>query len=161
MNMSSCPHTEKILDYQCGLLTRQEASELEEHLKSCALCQRELQLESVIEKTLQEELQPGYIEENILTGVRIRKVLVRPRFGLYTLRMVIYAAVAFILGLNIIPVLMRFFTNQYFSVTKYSTWLSNLLGHSLTSTNATIFALGLAAILIIMSSIYSYAYIKK
>ena len=161
MKKNSCQHNEKIVTYCLGLLSEKERKEFENHLQTCSLCQRELQIESGIEKVLGVELEPGFIESKVLTRVRLHQAKDMRSFWLYSLRMAIYGVAAIVLGLIFSSFLLRFPFAQYFDIGKYISSLSGLPGQAMASTYFVFFIIGVGYILIILSSLYSFARLQK
>jgi hypothetical protein len=161
MNMKSCPHTEKILEFRLGLLTGVEAQAFKEHLDTCPICQRELQLESTIEKELSKELNPGFIEEFVHARVQAQRMIDTRSFWLYTVRVAIYGIVAAISGLVLIPLLMKFLLGPDLDVVIDMSNLSRLVMRVMDLTHSPMFIIGFGTILLIASSIYLFAYMRE
>ena len=149
--MKSCQHAEKLVAYRLDLLSREEMKEFDAHLKVCAVCQREFEIESAIEKELSMEFEPGFIESRVLARAQVRKSQDMRSFWLYALRMAIYGVVAMVVGIFFIPFILEFPIGKYLDITRYTSGLSMLT--SLPHTFFLIIAAGY--ILIIISSLYS------
>ncbi len=108
MKKNSCQYTEKIIAYRLGLLAAQEKEEFDRHLAQCAVCQRELQIESAIEQELAVELQPGFIEQRVRAQVQLRQAQRMTPFWLYALRMAVYGIVGCTIGLMVIRYVLTF-----------------------------------------------------
>lgn len=161
MKKSFCQHTEKILGYRLGLLSKAEVQTFEEHLKACAVCTRELQIESTIEKALAVELQPGFIEDYVCARVRVQSTRNMRSFWLYALRMTAYGLVAAILGFSLIPQFIKFLFEEQHYIAISTGALSELITRTSNSATGLFVIMGLGIILIIASSIYSLGYIRK
>jgi hypothetical protein len=161
MNMNSCPHTEKILEFRLGLLTGVKAQAFKEHLDKCPICQRELQLESAIEKELSMELNPGFIEEYVRARVQAQRMTDMRSFWLYTVRVAIYGVVAAISGLVVIPLIMKFLLGLHLDLVIDINNLSRLVMHVTDLTHSPMFIIGFSIILLIASSIYLFAYMRE
>ena len=77
-----------------GLLYGAEKKVFEEHLRSCALCQKEMQVEGALDKVLSARLDPGEIETYILSRVRLLKNIQPKVSWLYVLQIGSYVAAA-------------------------------------------------------------------
>lgn len=161
MNMNSCQYSEKILDYVLGLLPEREKEEFKQHLQSCAVCQRELRLETTIGDELAAELQPGYIEERVHAKLMLRKTF-RARFSwLYALRMAAYGVTAIVLAFVLPPIILRFPFGQHIDVTTYFGNIATSVQHMLPSIQLSFLIVGLGSTFMVASVIYSLAYLRK
>ncbi len=159
--MNSCQHTEKILAYRLGLLTERETREFENHLQMCSVCQLELQIESSIENELSVALQPGFIENQVRARIQLSQAKDMRSFWFYTLRMAIYGVVATVIGLLFTSFILRFPFGKYFDIGKYVSGLSDVASLITTSIHPLLLIIGLGYILIILSTLYSFARIQK
>ncbi len=162
--MNFCQHSSKIIDYVLGLLAENDRTEFEEHLQTCTVCQRELTIETTVEKILSVELEPGYIESKVLARVKLRQAQSMRSLWLYSLRMIVYGVVAGVIGLILTSFILRFpFAKylDYFDIGKYVGSLSGLPGQVMASTSSVFLIIGAGYILIILSSLYSFTRIRK
>jgi hypothetical protein len=151
MNMNSCPHSEKILEFRLGLLTGVEAQAFKEHCVKCPMCQRALQLELAIEKELSMELNPGFIEKYVRARVQAQHMTDMRSFWLYTVRVASYGVVAAISGLVVIPLLVKFLSELRLDpVVRVMDLIPS-----------PILTIGFGIILLIASSIYSLVSIRE
>jgi len=155
--MKSCQHSEKIVAYRLGSLTDKETREFEVHLKTCSACQQELKIESTIEKELSVELQPGFIEGKVLAHIKLYQARDMRSFWLYAFRMIVYGITAIIVGLIFIPLILKFPIDRVFDFIG----LSTLTNQMVTSTNFALLLIGLGYILIFISTLYSFAHIRR
>lgn len=159
--MSSCPYSEKILEYVLDLLPERENEEFTRHLQSCAVCQQELQLETAVSKELAIELQPGYIEERVHAKLVLRETF-RARFSwLYALRMAAYGVTAVVLALVLPPIILRFPLGQQLDVTTYFDSIATIMRRVLPSIQLSFLIVGLGATFMVASIFYSLAYLRK
>lgn len=161
MRMNSCQHTEKLLAYRLGLLTESEAREFEHHLEECPVCQRELKIESAIEGELSVEFQPGFIETRVRAHVQLRQARDMRSFWLYSMRIAIYGVVAIVIGLTLMPFILKFPFAQLFDLSNLISGISQLTSRITIPAYGFLFIIGLGYILTILSSIYSFARIQK
>ncbi len=159
--MNSCQHSEKILEYVLGLLPERENEEFKKHLQSCAVCQRELRVETNIEKELAVELQPGYIEERVHVKLALRQTLRVGFSWLYALRMAAYGVTVMVLALVLPPIILRFPFSQQLDVTTYFDSFATIARRMLPSIQLSFLIVGLGATFMIASVIYSFAYLRK
>ncbi len=155
--MKSCRYSETIVAYRLGLLSGQETREFEAHLAACSVCQQELKIESTIEKELSIELQPGYIEGKVLAHIRLHQARDMRSFWLYAFRMIVYGVTAIIIGFIFIPHILKFPIGRVFDLTG----LSILTSQMVTSTYFAFLIIGLGYILIFISTLYSFARIRR
>lgn len=161
MNMSSCPHSNKVLEYVLDLLPDQEKEVFEKHLQRCAVCQKELRIETAINTELTVELQPGYIEERVHAKLKVRQML-RPRFSwLYALRVAAYSVTAIVLALVLPPLILRFPFGQHVDITTYVNNLAASAQRALPSVQLLFVIAGLGATFMVASVVYSLAYLRK
>jgi hypothetical protein len=73
MKKNYCPQIEELILYRLNLLNSEEHRWIEEHLKTCQKCQREIKIEDEIEKELAIRLDPGAIETKVLRTLRFYK----------------------------------------------------------------------------------------
>lgn len=162
MKMSSCPHSEKILDYRLGLLDRVEKGRFEAHLESCPVCQKELQIESAIDQELSEELKPGAIEHLVIARLRLLK-LTEPATSVYEIiKMGIYAAAFITCGLIVLPLILNFPYTRYLDLNLDLNLLPQV-GHYLNAfITSHLLIIGIVGGLFsISSTIYSLGIIKE
>ena len=158
--MSSCPQAERLVDYCLGELTGKERANFERHLKSCAICQQELQVEMAIQKELSEEFDPGFIESKI--GVRLETWHAQDAwsFGLYAFRMAVCGITAAIAGFVLIPMLVKFLLGFSPNLSQYMQGAAELLGN-LAPGNLFLVVLGFCYIAVFIASMYSLAQIRR
>jgi len=159
--MNSCPHNEKILEYVLDLLPEREKEEFKRHLQNCAVCQQELELETTVGKELAVELQPGYIEERVHAKLVLGETF-RARFSwLYALRMAVYGVTAVVLALVLPPIILHFPFGQHIDVTAYFDSLAMMAHRMLPSIQLSFLIVGLGATFMVVSVVYSLAYLRK
>jgi hypothetical protein len=161
MNMSSCPHSKKILEYVLGLLPEREKEKFKQHLQDCTVCQQELQLETLVGKELAVELLPGYIEERVHARLALRKSF-RARFSLlYALRMAAYGVTAVVIALVLPPLILRFPFGQHIDIATYINGLAAAVRGMLPSVQLSFVIAGLGATFMVASVVYSLAHLRK
>jgi anti-sigma factor RsiW len=158
--MNSCPHAEKIIDYQLQQLTEEEKAEFEAHLRSCEICQQELQVEMAIENDLTAELEPGFIENRIMTRLQLQQARDMRPFWLYSLRMVVYGVTATIVSMILLPVLLKLPLPSGLDLSRYSSGLAGLLGQ-LAPFNTFIVIFGFCYVAVFFASIYTLTQIRR
>jgi hypothetical protein len=158
--MNSCPHAEKIVDYQLQQLTEEEKAEFETHLKSCEICQRELQVEMVIENELSAELKPGFVENRIMARLKLRQARDMRPFWLYSFRMVVYGVTASILSMILLPILLKLPLPLGLDLSKYSSGVAGLLGQ-LAPFNTFFIIFGICYIAVFFASMYTLTQIRR
>jgi hypothetical protein len=159
MKMNFCPHSKNILDYILGTLERNTRHKFEAHLKKCKLCQKELQIESVIAAELAERLQPGEIEDRVLARVRLLKAAKTNSSWLYLFRMAIYTAAAIMLGSVFSPKFAEFFSKQNFgfSINFFQEFIQTLASFD----PSLIFVIMFGIVLVVLSSVFSYVLLSS
>lgn len=158
--MSSCPHAEKILDYRLQQLTEEEKAEFERHLKSCEICQQELQVEMAIENELSAELEPGFIENRIMTRLQLQQARDMRPFWLYSFRMVVYGVTASIVSMILLPILLNLPLPSGLDLSKYSNSVAGLLG-PLAPFNTFFIIFGFCYVVVFFASIYTLTQIRR
>jgi hypothetical protein len=158
--MNSCPQTEKIVHYCLDELAGKEKEFFEIHLRSCEICQRELQVEKVIESELSAEFDPGFIESKIRIRLQLWQAQDARSFWLYAFRMVVYGITAAIAGFVLIPMLVKLLTGSFPNLSQYTHGMADLLGR-LAPGNLFLMVLGFCYIAVFIASIYSLAQIRR
>lgn len=158
--MNSCQQAEKLIDYLLQQLTDEEKREFELHLKSCELCQRELQIENVIENELSTELHPGFIENRIRARLQLRQVRGMRSLWMYVLRMVVYGVTASVVGVVLFPFLLKLPTIASADLSKYTSGVAELLGQ-IAPANTFLIIFGICYIAVLLASMYSLAQIRR
>ncbi len=158
--MNSCQHAEKIVDYRLNQLTEEEKAVFEAHLKSCEICQHELQVEMAIENELSAELDPGFIENRIKARLQLRQARDVRSFWLYAFRMAVYGVTATIVSMILLPVLLKFPLSSVLDLSKYSSGLAGLLGQ-LAPFNAFVVIFGFCYIAVFFASMYTLTQIRR
>lgn len=161
MNMNSCPHSEKILEYVLNLLSKEEREEFRKHLQSCTACQKELQLETAIDRELAVELQPGYIEEHVHAKLKARQTFGVGFSWLYALRMASYAVTAIVVAFVLPPIILRFPFVQRIDVIQYFGTIATSVHRMLPSIQLSFLLTGFGAMFMVASIVYSLAYLRK
>ena len=126
--MNSCQHAEKIIEYRLNQLTEEEKTKFETHLKSCEICQQELQVEIAIENDLSAELDPGFIENRIKARLQLRQARDVRSFWLYAFRMAVYGVTATIVSMILLPVLLKLPLPSVLDLSDYSSGIAGLMG---------------------------------
>ena len=153
--MSSCQHAKDIMAYQLGLLDKASSKQFEDHLKKCLVCQKEMQLQTIVREELSQELKPGMIEQRILANLRLRKSL-KPRLSwLYIIRMTIYGIAMMTGAFIIIPWLLEYPISRLFNLNINFNLLDNIAVFSNIFNYPIIFGF-IMLILVGASSVYSY-----
>jgi anti-sigma factor RsiW len=160
MNMSYCPQADKIVDYCQGRLTTKEREDLERHMESCELCQRELQIERSIESELSAEFDPGFIENKVKVRLQLWNGQDTRSFWLYAFRMAVYGLTAAVVGFALIPKLVRFLLGFSPDLSRCVQGTAGLL-NSLGPGTAFIAILGVCYIAVFIASMYSLAQIRR
>jgi hypothetical protein len=158
--MNSCPHAEKIIDYQLQQLTEEEKAEFETHLISCEICQQELQVETAIESELSAELEPGFVENRIMTRLQLRQARNMRSFWLYTFRMAVYGVTAAVVSMILLPVLLKLPLPSGLDLSSYSSGVAGLLGQ-LEPFNTFFIIFGFCYIAVFFASIYTLTQIRS
>ena len=158
--MNSCQQAEKLIDYLLQQLTDEEKREFELHLKSCKLCQREFQIESVIEGELSTELQPGFIENRIRAHLQLHKARDMRALWMYVLRMVVYGVTASVVSIVLFPFLLKLPIISSTDLSKYTSGAAELLGQ-MAPVNTLLFIFGICYIAVLLASMYSLAQIRR
>jgi len=157
--MNSCPHNKDILNYILGTLDNTGRQEFDLHLKKCKLCQKELQIESLIAEELSESLQPGEIEDIVLARVRLLKDA-KPDFSwLYFFRMIIYGMASIVAVLAFSPKFMIFVSQLGFELDVNILEVFNQIEAS--SGSALMLFIGFGIILVFLSSVFSYTLLRR
>lgn len=152
--MNSCEYVDRIIDYRMDQLTDDQKKEFELHLKSCAVCQREMAIEMAIEDELAVELEPAFIENKIMVRLRLRRAQDLRSFWLYAYRMVVLGITAAIVCFVLLPFLLKFPLKSFPDLGRYASGLAEFLGE-LAPANPILVAVGFCYILLIASSVYS------
>jgi hypothetical protein len=160
MNMNSCQHVDKIIDYHLGYLSEDQKVAFEAHLKSCKMCQRELQVELAIEEELSEKLQPGFVEARIKARLQLRRTMDVRAFLLYVYRTAVYAVTAAMVGLVLVPFLLKLPLSTPLDLSRYTNGLAGLLNKLLPANNLFI-VIGLCYMLFVVTSVFSLARIRR
>ena len=158
--MNSCQQAEKLIDYLLKQLTDEEKREFEVHLKSCELCQKELQIESVIENELSTELQPGFIENRIRARLQLRQARDMRPLWMYVLRMVVYGVTASVVSVVLLPFLLKLPIISSADLSKYTSGVAELLG-KIAPANTFLIIFGICYIAVFLASMYSLAQIRR
>jgi hypothetical protein len=161
MNVNSCPHSEKILDYVLGLLSEQEQEDFKIHVQGCPLCQHELNLEITIGDELRAELQPGYIEERVCAKLKVHQTLRVGFSWLYALRMAVYGVTAMVLALVLPPIILRFPIGRDIDFAAFVSSIATIVHRALPSVQLSFFVGGVGTIFMVASVAYSLAYLRK
>lgn len=158
--MNSCQHAEKIIEYRLNQLTEEEKTEFETHLKSCEICQQELQVEMAIENELSAELDPGFIENRIRARLQLRQARDVRSFWLYAFRMAVYGVTATIVSMLLLPVLLKFPLSSVLDLSKYSSGVAGLLDQ-LAPFNTFFIIFGFCYIAVFFASMYTLTQIQR
>lgn len=158
--MNSCPHADKIIDYHLGQLSEDEKMAFEVHLKSCKICQHELQVELAIENELSDEMQPGFIEARIKARLQLRRSMDVRGFLLYAYRTAVYAVTAVVVGLILVPFLLKLPLFVHLDLSRYTNGLVESL-KSLPPANNLFIVIGLCYMLFIVTSVFSLSRIRR
>lgn len=152
--MNSCEYVDKIIDYRMGQLTEEQKRELELHLKSCTVCQREMIIELLVEDELAVELEPGFIENKTMARLPLRQAQDLRSFWLYAYRMVVLGMTAAIVCFVLLPFLLKFPLKPFPDLSRYTSGLGEFLS-VLAPANPILVTIGFCYILLIASSVYS------
>ena len=158
--MNSCEQVEKIIDYRLHQLTDEQKREFEVHLKSCAVCQRELAIELVIENELAVELQPGFVENKVMVHLQLKQTQDMRSFWLYAYRMIVLGITAAIACFVLVPFLLKFPFKFFPDLSRYTSGLAEFVG-GLAPANPIFMVIGLCYVLLIVSSIYSLTHTRR
>jgi hypothetical protein len=158
--MNSCPQAERFVDYCLGELTGKEKEDFERHLKSCVICQQELQVEMAIRKELSEEFNPGFIEHKIRVRLQLGFAQDTQSFWLYAFRMAVWGITALIAGFVLIPMLMKFLLGITPNLSQFTRGVAELLSN-LAPGNVFLVILGFCYISVFIASMYSFAQIRR
>ena len=158
--MNSCQHAEKIIEYRLNRLTEEEKTEFETHLKSCEICQQELQVEMAIENELSAELDPGFIENRIKARMQLRQARDMRSFWLYAFRMVVYGVTATIVSMILLPVLLKFPLSSVLDLSIHSSGVAGLLGQ-LAPFSTFVVIFGFCYIAVFFASMYTLTQIRR
>ena len=158
--MNSCQQAEKLIDYLLQQLTEEEKREFELHLKSCEQCQRELQIENVIDNELSTEMQPGFIESRIRERLKLRQARDMRPLWMYVLRMVVYGLTASVVSIVLFPFLLKLPIIASADLGKYTNGVAELLGQ-IAPANTFLIIFGICYIAVLLASMYSLAQIRR
>ena len=158
--MNSCKHLGKVIDYRLHRLTDEQEKEFEAHLESCAVCQRELAIERAIEEELSVELEPGYIESQIIARWRLRREQGVQSFWLYAYRVIALGITAAVVIFVLLPFLLKFPLKSFFESSQFTSALERLLG-GLPAVNPIFVAVGFGYILLVASSIFTLVRMRR
>jgi hypothetical protein len=108
--MNFCPFKKDIIAYRMGLLSGSKRTVFEEHLRTCTLCQQEIEIEGAMDEVLSERHDPGDIEVYILSRVRLLRNMQPKTSWTYFFKVGAYIAAASTLLWIVVPMIMSLLT---------------------------------------------------
>jgi len=138
-----------------GLLSDEKKAAFEEHLRTCTMCQQEIQVQGVMDQVLSDRFDPGNIETFIVSKVRLIKNMKPENSWLYIFQVGAYVAAATTLLWIFIP-----FINNLITMGRVEIWKLIETYPSLPGGFSTAVFIGFAIIFILGSGILTYRVLR-